>query len=87
MIKVGDRIRILGFAPDADGTLPPSERALVGKEGVVTGIDDMGGISGTWGFLRLLPVDTYEVVEEPFEDFTKNKYVKKALKYMENNKL
>lgn len=25
--------------------------------------------------------------EEPFEDFTKNKYVKKALKYMEDNKL
>lgn len=39
MVKVGDRIRILGFAPDADGTLPPSEQALVGKEGVVTGID------------------------------------------------
>lgn len=64
MVKVDDRIKILGFAPDADGTLPPSEQALVGKEGVVTGIDDMGGISGTWGFLRLLPVDTYEVVEE-----------------------
>lgn len=63
MVKVGDRIRILGFAPDADGTLPPSERALVGKEGVVTHIDDKGHIKGTWGFLRLLSVDTYEVVE------------------------
>lgn len=64
MVKVGDRIRILGFAPDAGGTLPSSERKLVGKEGVVTGIDDMGGISGTWGFLRLLPVDAYEIVED-----------------------
>lgn len=27
------------------------------------------------------------ITEEPFEDFAKNKYVKKALKYMENNKL
>ena len=63
MVKVGDKIRILGFAPDADGTLPLSERKLVGKEGVVTHIDDRGHIKGTWGFLRLLPVDTYEVVE------------------------
>lgn len=64
MLKIGDRIRILGFATDSDGTLPISEKNLIGKEGVVTHIDDMGHIKGTWGSLRLLPEDSYEIVEK-----------------------
>ena len=40
MVKVGDKIRILGFATDSDGTLPISEKTLIGKVGTVTHIDD-----------------------------------------------
>ena len=40
MVKVGDKIRILGFATDSDGTLPISEKNLIGKVGTVTHIDD-----------------------------------------------
>ena len=64
MVKVGDRIRILDFARDKDGTLPKSEQELIGKEGVVTHINDLGHIKGTWGYLRLLPEDSYEIVEK-----------------------
>jgi len=64
MLKVGDKIRILGFAADSDGSLPISEKNLIGKEGVVTHIDDLGHIKGTWGFLRLLPEDSFEIVEK-----------------------
>lgn len=64
MVKVGDRIRILDFARDKDGTLPKSEQELIGKEGVVTHIDDLGHLKGTWGYLRLLPEDSYEIVEK-----------------------
>lgn len=64
MLKIGDRIRILGFVTDSDGTLPISEKNLIGKEGIVTHIDDKGHIKGTWGSLRLLPEDSYEVVEK-----------------------
>lgn len=64
MLKIGDRIRILGFVTDSDGILPISEKNLIGKEGVVTHIDDLGHIKGTWGSLRLLPEDSYEIVEK-----------------------
>lgn len=64
MLKIGDRIRILGFVTDSDGTLPISEKNLISKEGVVTHIDDLGHIKGTWGSLRLLPEDSYEIVEK-----------------------
>lgn len=64
MVKVGDKIRILGFATDSDGTLPISEKTLIGKVGTVTHIDDSGHIKGTWGCLRLLPEDSFEIVEE-----------------------
>lgn len=64
MVKVGDKIRILGFVADSDGTLPISEKNLIGKVGTVTHIDDAGHIKGTWGFLRLLPEDSYEIVEK-----------------------
>lgn len=33
-------------------------------EGVVTRIDDMGQIHGTWGGLALVPGDDYEIIEE-----------------------
>lgn len=63
-VVVGNKIRILGFVTDSDGTLPISEKNLIGKEGAVTHIDDLGHIKGTWGSLRLLPEDSFEIVEE-----------------------
>lgn len=62
MAKVGDKIRILGFQPDSDGTLPISEQKLIGKEGRVEYIDDRGNLHGTWGGIAILPEDKYEVI-------------------------
>ena len=40
------------------------EPNYAGKEGIVTYIDDMGQIHGTWGGLAILPeVDTFEIIE------------------------
>ena len=62
-VKVGDKIKIIDFARDSDGTLPKSEQNLIGKTGVVTSInEDMGIIYGTWGSLGLLKNDPYEVI-------------------------
>lgn len=62
-VKVGDKIKIIDFARDSDGTLPKSEQNLIGKTGVVTSInEDMGIIYGTWGSLGLLKDDIYEVI-------------------------
>ena len=62
MAKVGDKIRILGFQPDSDGSLPMSERRLIDKEGQVEYIDDRGNLHGTWGGIAILPEDKYEVI-------------------------
>lgn len=53
--EVGDAIHIyhmFGFSEYND------------TEGVVTHIDDMGQIYGTWGDLALVPGDDYEIIEE-----------------------
>ena len=56
MVKVGDKIRIIYMEDEPNYT---------GKEGVVTRIDDIGQIHGTWGGCALIPgVDKFEVVEE-----------------------
>lgn len=60
--KLGDKIRILGFQPDSDGTLPTSEQKLIGKTGVVEYIGGMGELHGTWGGIAILPEDKYEVI-------------------------
>ena len=62
MVKVGDKIRILGFQTDSDGTLPVSEQKLIGKTGVVEYIDDCKNLHGTWGGIAILPEDKYEVI-------------------------
>lgn len=55
-VKVGDRIRILKMDD-------PYALYYPGKEGVVTYIDDMGHLHGTWGGLAvLLDVDEIEVI-------------------------
>jgi len=62
--KEGDTIMIDGFATDRDGTIPESEKRLIGKSGVVTYVGDMGDIHGTWGGLGILPNDQYHVIKE-----------------------
>ena len=55
-VKVGDRIRILKMDD-------PYALYYPGKEGIVTHIDDMGHLHGTWGGLAvLLDVDEIEVI-------------------------
>lgn len=58
--KVGDTIKILGFA----GTMYESEKKLIGKTGVVGTIFDDGSLAGTWGYLHILPEDDYVVIKE-----------------------
>lgn len=62
--KEGDAIMIDGFATDRDGTIPESERRLIGKTGVVTFVGGMGDLHGTWGGLGILPNDQYHVIQE-----------------------
>lgn len=62
--KEGDTIMIDGFAADLDGTIPETERCLIGKTGVVTYVGDMGDIHGTWGGIGILPNDQYHVIKE-----------------------
>ena len=53
--EVGDAIHIyhmFGFSEYND------------TEGVVTYIDDIGQIYGTWGDFALVPGDDYEIIEE-----------------------
>ena len=62
--KEGDTIMIDGFAADLDGTIPESERRLIGKSGVVTYVGGMGDLHGTWGGIGILPNDQYHVIKE-----------------------
>jgi len=62
--KVGDTVVIEGFKCDMDGSLPETERSLIGKTGKVTLVDDSGAIHGTWGGISLLPNDDYHVIDE-----------------------
>ena len=56
MAKVGQKIRII----DMDG-----EPHYTGREGVITHIDDMGQLHGTWGGLAVVPeTDSYELINE-----------------------
>lgn len=65
MAKIGDTIRIVALAPNADGSHDPAEARYLGKEGVVTDIDSKGNIGGTWGGIWLLAgIDSYEIVKE-----------------------
>lgn len=55
MVKVGDFIRIVAM----DG-----EPHYTGKEGMVTHIDSLGQIHGTWGGCAVIPnVDSFEIVK------------------------
>lgn len=55
MIKIGDKIRIIEMA---------GEPQYTDKVGVVTHIDSIGQIHGTWGGCAIIPqVDEFEVLE------------------------
>lgn len=52
-VKVGDKITIISMS---------GEPQYTGKSGVVTGIDSIGQIHGTWGGCALIPEeDVFEV--------------------------
>lgn len=54
MVKVGDTIRIIYMS---------GEPHYCGRVGVVTHIDSMGQLHGTWGGLAVIPgADVYEVI-------------------------
>lgn len=56
MVKVGDKIRIIYME---------GEPQYTGKVGVVTHIDDMEQIFGTWGGCALIiPNDEFEIIEK-----------------------
>ena len=53
---IGKKIRIICMEGEPNYT---------GRIGIVTHIDDMKQIHGTWGGLAIVPeVDTYEVIED-----------------------
>lgn len=55
-VKIGDKIKIV----EMEG-----EPNYCGKEGIVTHIDDLGQIHGTWGGCALVDgVDRYQVINE-----------------------
>lgn len=63
-VKVGDKLKILGLAPDSNGVPDPAAGHYCGREGVVEYIDDAGQIHGTWGGISLLPwADKFGVLE------------------------
>ena len=56
MVKVGDKIKIINM----DG-----EPQYTGKEGIVTLIDGIGQIHGTWGGCALVPnIDSFIVIKK-----------------------
>ena len=55
MVKVGDTIKIIHMK---------GEPQYTGKQGVVTHIDGIGQIHGTWGGCAIIPgEDEYEIVK------------------------
>ena len=53
--KVGDMIHIYCMFGESEYS---------GKEGIVTSIDDMGQIHGTWGGCALVSGDDYVILKE-----------------------
>lgn len=54
-MKVGDKIRIIHLAGE--------DNRYDGKEGVITYIDGIGQLHGTWGGLAVIPTeDEFEII-------------------------
>lgn len=61
-VKVGDKIKIL-YMSDVP--------RYAGRQGVVTIIDDIGQLHGTWGGLAVIPgEDEFEIIEHKDEEVT-----------------
>jgi hypothetical protein len=55
MAKVGDKVKIIYMA---------GEPQYSGKTGIITHIDDIGQLHGTWGGCALIPgEDQYQVID------------------------
>ena len=55
MLKIGDKIRIINME---------GEPLYTGREGIITYIDDMGQVHGSWGGLALHEdTDSYEILK------------------------
>ena len=58
-VQIGDKIKII----DMNG-----EPQYTGREGIVSRIDDMGQIHGSWGGCALIPeCDTFKVIRDEQE--------------------
>ena len=58
-IKPGDKIRIINMDDELSGS------KYNGREGVVTNLDSLGQLHGTWGGLAVIPgVDQFVVISE-----------------------
>ena len=56
MVEAGNKIRIISMK---------GEPGYDGREGIVTAIDSMGQLHGTWGSLAVIPeVDSFEILED-----------------------
>lgn len=59
-MQVGTKIRIINMN---------GEPQYTGRVGVITHIDDLGQLHGTWGGCAIIPgVDSFEVVEDEKEN-------------------
>ena len=54
-VKVGDKIKIIRLDDPYNHTYP-------GREGIVTSIDSMGQLHGTWGGLAVIPEEDEFVI-------------------------
>ena len=58
-VKIGDRIRITKLDD------PYTPETYVGREGIVTLVDSIGQLHGTWGGLAVIPgEDGFEVISK-----------------------
>lgn len=64
--NVGDKIKIVkvNYCIPDDENLDTQAKALEGKEGVITDIDALGQLHGTWNGLAIIPgLDKFEIIE------------------------
>ena len=55
-IKIGDKIKIINMY---------EEPSYANKVGIITFIDDIGQLFGTWGSLAIIPeIDKFEILNE-----------------------
>lgn len=60
-MQIGDKIRIIKMDDNAGKDLQAHE--YNGREGVITLIDALGQLHGTWGGLAVNPeIDTFEII-------------------------